>query len=162
MIHSRWSCLSPCTATRPRSPLAKDLHQDFPCALGSLPQLRNKSLPCKYTSLSITLQIISFISDKYHNTDLLGHPPLPPSYPAKVGAGLPMPPPSWGRPRQPLGGGFERGKTLGKTFGEVSPRQHLRTAFVTLSVSRIPRGQKRSYRERTCALGKSVLVTYVR
>lgn len=61
-------------------------------------QLRNKSLPRKYTSLSITLQIIPFISDKYHTTDLLGYPPLPPSYPAKVGAGLPMPPPSWERP----------------------------------------------------------------
>ncbi len=37
-----------------------------------------------------------------------------------------------------------------------------KTTSLTYSISSIPSRQKRSYRERTCALGKSVLVTYVR
>ncbi|GEM_PF-1375896 len=37
-----------------------------------------------------------------------------------------------------------------------------RSALLTLSLSAVPRGAKRSYRERECALSKSVPITYVR
>ena len=64
----------------------------------------------------------------------------------------------------PRGGGSPHIEGRKHTFHEESipPHTGRKSSFVTLSVSRIPRGQKRSYRERTCALGKSVLVTYVR
>ena len=37
-----------------------------------------------------------------------------------------------------------------------------RSALLTLSLSAVPRGAKRSYRERTRALGMNVPITYVR
>ena len=56
--------------------------------------------------------------------------------------------------------GGERGEEWGATVPLYGGRWRRRSApLLRVSVSIAPREGKRSYRERTCALGKSVLVT---